>query len=192
MNWNTIEKINICIQKIKAGDHGDAIIKLHSLIGNHLHFIAYKYLKDTIEAEDVIQDFWMNICKYCSKCNYLRNGFNYLTKLFENICKMKIRNINTVKRNVFSCDVSAFAEVLAIDEETTFQQIALKMTFEKAIKLMTPEELNIFRYVCYSCKTVREIAEEIGLSKSSVARIRKDMMKKLEKVLIEDGWDKDN
>ena len=58
MNWNTIEKINICIQKIKAGDHGDAIIKLHSLIGNHLHFIAYKYLKDTIEAEDVIQDFW--------------------------------------------------------------------------------------------------------------------------------------
>lgn len=191
MNWSTIEKINICIQRIKAGDQGDAIIELHKLMGNHLHFIAYKYFKNNIEEEDVIQDFWMDIRKYCNKCRYLKNGFNYLTKIFENNCKIQLRKSNAKQRNIVTNDISAFAEVLATDENTPFRQIALRLTFEKAMKLMTLDELTIFKYVCYSGKTVREIAEELHCSKSSVDRTRKTMMEKLEKVLIEDGWDKD-
>lgn len=192
MNWGTIEKINVCIQRIRAEDQNNAIIELHNLMGNHLHFIAYKYLKTDIEAEDVIQDFWADIRKYCNNYHYLRNGFNYLTKIFENLCKMKLRKINTTQKNISPHDVSTFAEVLATDEETPFRQMALKLTFEKAMKEMTVEELMVFKYVCYSNKIVRQIAEELVLSKSSVSRLRKSMMKKLEKALIEDGWDKDS
>ena len=171
VNWSTIEKINICIQRIKAGDQGDAIIELHKLMGNHLHFIAYKYFKINIEEEDVIQDFWMDIRKYCNKCRYLKNGFNYLTKIFENNCKIQLRKSNAKQRNIVTNDISAFAEVLATDENTPFRQIALRLTFEKAMKLMTLDELTIFKYVCYSGKTVREIAEQVGLSSSRITRI---------------------
>ena len=187
----TVWKINHCINNIRAGRLEPAVTDLHKHMGNHLHFIAYKYFRDQAKAMDLVQDFWLNIEKYCRKCRYLQNGFNYLTKIFENNCKMQVRKDNATCAKLLPEDVGAFAEVLSADEESLFRQTALKATFDKALKTMTEEEAAVFKLVCYGNKTVREMSEELSISRSTVGRVRKSMMEKLKAALIEDGWDKD-
>lgn len=189
MNYNTIEEINKCIKKINGGDN-DAITDLHRCLGAHLHFIAIRYLKNGAEAEDAVQDFWADIHKYCSRCWYTANGFNYFAKVFENLVKMRLRK---QKREAITISIEDIAEheSYTANLDLMARQISLKDTVDKGIKQMSDEEKKIFLLVCYEDKTVRQIAQILGISKSNVQRLREKSMAIIKRVLIEDGWDKD-
>ena len=72
------------------------------------------------------------------------------------------------------------------------RQQDLKESFAKARERMTPKERQVFALVCYAEASVREIAKQLGLSKSAAARLRKSMTDKLKQTLTEDGWDSRN
>ncbi|NCA66484.1 MAG: sigma-70 family RNA polymerase sigma factor [Clostridia bacterium] len=189
MNYNTIEKINKCIKEIREGNNA-AITVLHEHMGSHLYFIAVRYLKNRMEAEDAVQDFWLDIHKYCSRCWYVANGFNYFTKIFENLVKMRLRK---QKRNILPLNIDDIAEFEKSTEDLDLlvRQIALRDTFDRAIIQMTDDEKKVFMLVCYEEKTVRQIAKVLFISKSNVQRLRQRAIDIVKQVLIEDGWDKD-
>lgn len=187
MDKITVSKINDCIARIKNGEL-NAVSDLHTLLGNRIRFIALKYMKKTYDADDEVQNFWADIVKYCNKCKYLTNGFDYLTTCFENQCKMRLRS---AKRHC-AVDYETIERYEAgIDPGIALRQIALKKSFDRAKERMTEEERIVFALTCYGGENVRAIAEEIGKSKSQTERIKQKAMEKVKTVLIEDGWDKD-
>lgn len=64
MDKSTIDKINDYIARIKDGD-SSAIESLHAVIAVKLRFIALKYFGQSFAVDDISQDFWLNIEKYC-------------------------------------------------------------------------------------------------------------------------------
>lgn len=189
MDWNTIEKINKCISDIKHGDD-EAVTRLHKFMGNHLKFIALKFLKNETEAEDLIQDFWLDIKKYCEKNWYSANGFNYLTKIFQNLARMRLRQLHRRKEPLSLKEIQEF-ENPKTDFNYTERQIALRSSFERGMALMSEPERMVFSFVCYEDMTIRQIAKELHMPKTNIGKLRQQAMNILTQVLIEDGWDKD-
>ncbi|NCA68353.1 MAG: sigma-70 family RNA polymerase sigma factor [Clostridia bacterium] len=189
MDCGTVEKINRCIKDIREGN-GDAVTDLHNYMGTHLTFIAIRYLKNPDRAEDAVQDFWADIHKYCNRCWYVANGFNYFTKIFENMLKMRLRK---EKRIIIPLNIDDIIEHDNYTEniDLLIRQIALRETFARGLSRMTDNEKRVFLLVCYEDKTVRQIAKILQLSKSNVERLKQSSTAIIKTVLIEDGWDKD-
>jgi len=62
MDKDTIKRINLYINKIKNGED-EFLEPLHNLIGPTLRHIALRYLKNNFDADDLVQDFWLDIHK---------------------------------------------------------------------------------------------------------------------------------
>ena len=188
MDRQTLAKVNQCIDRIKSGEGRAPIEDLYALIGNSIRFAALRYLGDSPEAEDVVQDFWLHIEGICAKCAWTFNGYGYLRKAFDNMCRSRLRSLARAPQGV-DVEVLDAYEAKGGDPELTVRQQALKESFAKAQAKMNEEERRVFALVCYEEMSVRDMAKQLDMSKSQVARIRKSMTETLRAVLIEDGWD---
>ena len=186
MDQSKLTAINRCIERINRGEGRAPIEDLYALMAGYVRFAAVRYLGETPEADDVVQEFWLRIEQVAAKCRPY-NGYGYLCKTVDNMCRMRLRAASS--RNVPLTD-----EVIEHFEsertpELTLRQQDLKESFAKARERMTPKERQVFALVCYAEASVREIAKQLGLSKSAAARLRKSMTDKLKQTLTEDGWD---
>ena len=187
MDKNTTDKISDYIMQIKNGDTA-AIEFLHDAVGVGLRFIAFKYFGSWSAADDVTQEFWLNIEQYCKKYRYIGNGYHYLTHVFDNLCR-KNYNERQGKCSIISLDViNEFEENLVVDPDIDFNRLALRQSFEKAKARMDNEEKSVFAMILYGEMSVREIARATGFSKSKAARIRQSCMSILKRTLDDDGW----
>ena len=187
MDKNTIDKINDYIVRIKNGDKS-AIKPLHATIGVNLRFIAFNYFGSWFAADDITQNFWLNIEKYCKNYRYVYNGLNYLTRIFDNICKKNYAN-QQEKRSIISLEeINEFEENLIVDPEPNYDRVALKQSFDKAKARMSGAEKSVFAMILYGEMSVREIARASGLTKSTAERIRQSCMRILKQTLDDDGW----
>ncbi|MBO4535243.1 MAG: sigma-70 family RNA polymerase sigma factor [Clostridia bacterium] len=187
MDRQALAKVNQCIDRIKSGEGRAPIEDLYALLGNSIRFAALRYLGDTPEAEDVVQDFWLHIEGICAKCALTFNGYGFLRKAFDNLCRDRLRSLARAPQGVDTEVLDAYDG--GGDPELTVRQQALKESFAKAQSKMNEEERKVFALVCYEEMSVRDIAKVLDMSKSQVARIRKSMTDILKAVLIEDGWD---
>jgi len=185
-----LEKVNKCISRIKRGDHVRAVEDLYDLIGRPIRLIATKYFGNSFDIDDAAQDFWANVVEFCQKCRPFSNGYNYLLKCFENQCRMNIRAERKATGRMSVSDLADYENRLVARDGLSAEETALRMSFEKALKLMTEEERAVYALTLYGEKTVREAAETLGFSKSKTDRIKQSVMEKLKTVLTIDGWDK--
>ena len=190
MDLIKVEKINKCIIRIKRGDRTRAVEDLYDLIGRPLRVVANKYFSNDYDVDDAVQDFWANVVDFCQKCRFITNGYSYLLKCFENLCRMNVRaERRTTGRSSLS-DIADYENKLEAKEGLSAEETALRATFEKAVRSMTEEERAVYVLTLYGEKTVREAAEELGFSKSKIDRIKKTVLEKIKSTLISDGWDK--
>ena len=190
MDRSTVEKINECIEHIKGGDLS-YIETLHTLMGLHLRFIAMKYFGNDYSVDDIIQDFWLRIEIYCQKYHFAGNGFNYLARVFDNLCKEKYRKEHWQRCTISLDDVNAVADNLVVDEDIDVRRLDLRRSFDKAKAKMDKTERLVFDLYVYGELSIRQIAAAIGLSKSKVARLRQKALGILKQTLVADGWDND-
>jgi len=158
-------------------------------MGNRLKFIAIKFFKNSYDADDLVQDFWLDIKKHCSKFWYSTNGYGYLAKILQNMAITKLRKASKRQPPLTLNDIIEF-EDKKYDFERTIRQASLCETFERGMNLMTEEERKVFALICYEEMTVRGIAKELNISKSTAERLRQSALKILGKILAEEGWDK--
>ena len=181
-------QINGLIERIRRGDK-DAVAALHALLGNKLRFIAVKFFHNDFDADDAVQDFWLHIVDYCQKYKFSVNAYSYLCKCFENQCLSALRKKGVRERVMSVEDVALYERPQG---DVSERQYALKQTFERAEKEMTDDERRVFALSLYGDETVREIADELGMSKSQAARLRASAVEKVKAALIKDGWDKND
>jgi RNA polymerase sigma-70 factor (ECF subfamily) len=144
---------------IRKSKDGDARA-LNELINNHrdLAFsIAMKYLKNTEDAEDIVQNSFIIVLKSIKN---FRNESKFSTWLFtivyhECLRELKLKNYKT----------EYIPQFIEYEEETN---ITNDYKLEKLLETLKPNEYTVITLFYLKEKTIKDISEITSLSKANI------------------------
>lgn len=178
-----IKNVNNALEKIRKGET-DGVTELYHEMSHTLRYIALKYLRNDAEADDLVQDFWADIDYIADKFIYIRNGFAYLCKV------MNRRAINRYKLITGRKEVNVgYVDYATLDTRHTdsLETRDLQISIESAMQMLDVHEKIIIQETYFEDKNIRQIAKDIGMSKSKVGRLKQSALKKMKKFFDESG-----
>lgn len=181
MDSGNKRKINRCIDRIKSECSKEALIELHSLIASYLKYIALRFTKNESDAEDLVQDFWADIFVILDKYHYAQNGFSYLCKVMTN---RAINFYNKNKReNEINSEILPNINYSTINESDIVNDLDAKQLLDKCFATLSDRERYIIEEYVIFKRTIRDIAEELNVSKSLVSKLKIRAIKKMSEVV---------
>ncbi len=165
-----IFKINRCLEDIKNYGNVEKVSNLYALVGPAIRYIALKYMKDSDAANDLIQDFWADIYNIANDFKYLSNGFNYLCRVMTNRAINEYRNIT--RQNEYVMKYVPYENYVIINEVDIDDFIYARQLVNKAMSYLNEQEKIIIQETYFLGKTIREIAREMGISKSYTHKLK--------------------
>ena len=171
------EKINMLLRKIKHERSVEAIEQLYNIINKSIRHIGLKYLHNEAFTDDMIQDFWADIYNISDRFTFWGSGEAYLSKIAKNRALNLYKKIHGRESKIIFVD---YAEIADPDSNN----INLVICVNEAIKKLNKTEQIIIQSIYFENKTIREIAIEMKMSKSTVQRHKDEAIKKLKKELL--------
>lgn len=177
MDTQDKQEITMALLAIKNREEY-AVERLYKLVGHTIRYIAFKYLKNIEDAEDLEQDFWADIYKIADRFFFLKNGFGYICKVMNNMAVNRYKKLHRTNRIEVSyvdyakIDGARFNFVGEIDD--------LILIREEIAKLEEKERI-ILQLTYFEDMTIMQIARELKMSKSVVGRIKIAAINKLKK-----------
>lgn len=177
MDTQDKQEITMALLAIKNREEY-AVERLYKLVGHTIRYIAFKYLKNIEDAEDLEQDFWADIYRIADKFFFLKNGFGYICKVMNNMAVNRYKKLHRTNRIEVSyvdyakIDGARFNFVGEIDD--------LILIREEIAKLEEKERI-ILQLTYFEDMTFMQIARELKMSKSVVGRIKIAAINKLKK-----------
>lgn len=173
------DKIEEIVKRIKSGEK-TLIYNLYELISIPIRHIANKYLHDYLEAEDLVQDFWLDIYIILDSYRYLKNAYGYLCKIIRNRAIDRYRSIhNHETAYVDSVDYGNIRN----NSVLTIEQLEQSILIDQAIRDLPKIQAIIIQAIYFEGSTIREIAKELNMSKSEVFRQKQYAILSLKKEL---------
>lgn len=196
-----LSQTNSFPKPLSAKEEQEEFIKFHrdgdinarnKLVNHNMRLVAHiikKYYSNYSDQEDIISIGTIGLIKAINTFDYTKGTrlATYASRCIENEIFMHFRtlkkNANEVSMNE-PIDVDSegnpltFSDII-YDEKSVFDDVDLKMKTEKLyeyieqIKDQRKKKILIMRYGLYDTKpyTQREIAKELGISRSYVSRI---------------------
>ncbi len=196
------EEESLCLERLKKGD----LAAKEELILHNMRLVAHvakKYQSSEEEIEDLISIGTIGLLKAVSTFdfNYGNRFATYAIRCIENELLMYFRKTKKTKLEVslfepIGTDKEGkqihLMEVLLVDDIDVSQQMEqnrdIEIIKQHIDSILTDREAMIIkkRYGLYGEKelTQREIAAELGISRSYVSRIEKRALEKLKKLLL--------
>lgn len=177
MDTQDKQEITMALLAIKNREEY-AVERLYKLVGHTIRYIAFKYLKNIEDAEDLEQGFWADIYRIADKFFFLKNGFGYICKVMNNMAVNRYKKLHRTNRIEVSyvdyakIDGARFNFVGEIDD--------LILIREEIAKLEEKERI-ILQLTYFEDMTIMQIARELKMSKSVVGRIKIAAINKLKK-----------
>ena len=172
---NDSADINRLLKRLARGDE-DALDELYAMIGGRLFYVALSVTRNRADAEEVVSDAFV---AFVQKANTFRapfNGYGWCARITRNLALNVVR-----KRGAPTADIDDFFDLSdGVDEA---ERAADKAAVEQAMRALTSEERRIVVLYYYDDLTVREIAFETGMPKSTVARTLKRALESMRKIL---------
>lgn len=180
-------RVNRLLNRIKQGEH-ECVSELHDIMAPTLRYLALKYLKNEDEADDLVQDFWCDIVKYAQKYYFYKNGYGYLCKIMN---RQALNRYNKLKRQNEQFDEYVdYSKINGYQTNDIAEVVSLRNDINDAMSQLTETQKIIIQKAYFEGKTVREIASDMGISKTQVSRLKTSATEILKDVLTEKGWDK--
>lgn len=166
MDASRKQRIERLVKDLKTKYDNDYVSELHSLIAASVRYIALKYLQNVSDAEDLVQDFWLNIKRIVDSYHHNRNAFGYLCKAVQNMAINRCKKIQNCRKHEEK--YIKFSELYrdSYDDE----RYDVQYTVEKAMNCLTDVQKIIIQISCFEDKTIRETAKVLKMPKSSVQR----------------------
>lgn len=170
----TRDRINKYLSMLKDGE--DCLQDFIVYSRGYIQYIAYKYLLDKSLVEDVVFSVYDKILRTISTFDSSQNGLAWVVKIAQN---------EAFKLNRGYREQSAFTEqnVNACALESCENKSIDKYDLDRAIERLDERERNVIYCKIFLDMTIREIAVQTDMPKSTVAHILKQALKKLEKYL---------
>lgn len=193
------EEEAICLEKMANGDE-EARNKLIERNLRLVAFIAKKYTHTNFEQEDLISIGTIGLIKGVNSFNMKKGSklSTYVSRCIENEILMQLRSTKKLNSEVYlnepigkdkDGNVVTLQEVIENDEKNIEEEVDLKIKIKKMYEkikdvLKDREKMIIeFRFGLNGKepKTQKEIAKDMGISRSYVSRIETKAINKLAK-----------
>jgi len=164
MNGDLYEKTEYALSLIATGKE-EGVNKLYECMGKTMLFVARQVVKDKFAAEDVVQDSFLKIVKNISGYKKGTNAYGWVCKIVRNTALNSIYG----ERKHPTSDIEEFN--LIPDDEDVEEKSTSRILVERLMNSLSPPIVKQMIYMKYFLDmTVREIAKEVGKSKSYVAK----------------------
>ena len=177
------KRIHEILMKIKVERASEHVEALYDLISPAINHIGLKYLHDAEAAKELAQDFWADIYKTADRYSFYKNANAYLCRVATN---MAINRYNKLKRENAYVTYVDYSDV-NISDGNDAEAYELRLSVEQAMRTLDEVERIIIQSTYFEGKTVRGIAEELGMSKSQVGRLKSQALEKLKEFLLGEG-----
>ena len=144
-------------------------------------------MRDENSADDLVQEFWGDIFKIATSYVFIQNGFNFLCKIMMRRALNALKKSTREKGNVVYVDYGAI-ENFAVEQSD--ELIELRIMIDNAMSKLSDEEKHVIQEIYFEDKTLRAIAAEMGVSKSTVGNLKLSAIKKLKESLSDNELDK--
>lgn len=168
--------VNIYIERISKGDTL-ALSELYRLIGGRLLAIAQGIMRNKYNAEDVLHDSLIKLVRYAKNFKIGTNGYAWICKIVKNTALNKLKSEH-LRRAEDIDDIFGLS-----DGRDYFEVSATTFDVKNALLQLEPKERLIIWLKYYNDMTVREIAAETGMKKTTVQDCIKRAEQKLSKLL---------
>ena len=171
-------KVNQLLKKIKEGDT-NLIEELYFLTANHLKIIAYQYLANKDDVEDVMMEICVRVQMYIDSFNPTMDGYNWLCKMAEHVA------FDLNKSHKANSYMEKLEVQFQIDDE--MMRHFEKYEILRIMKTMTAEEQQLLYYRHWLEYKICDIADLMGMKKSNVHKKIKQCEKKIKDFLEKGG-----
>ena len=172
------EQLNRLILAVGDG-HADCLDGIYELAGKRMFAVALGIVgRDN--AEDVLHDSFIKIARFAHLYRRGMNPFGWVLKIVRNTALDFLR----FKNNRAEVSTEEFFSLTSLDYSPERRENAIML--EQALSKLDPDEKKVIYLTYYLDMTVREIADELDLSKSAVQRTKERAEKKL-KTLLDGG-----
>lgn len=179
------QEINNYLCGVRSGDR-ESLSRLHKALSATVWHIAFKYLHNKDDADDLAQDFWLNIRKIANGFRLSKNAFAYLCQVVSRMAINRFHKLNKTERaEARFVDYSRLECNVHIDEK-----VEIDDALDRAISKLGERDGRIFQLAYFEDKTVREIAKEVNLSKSQVSVILNQSKDKIKSEIFDYFVDK--
>jgi RNA polymerase sigma-70 factor (family 1) len=131
-----------------------------------IYFFALSYLKNKEEAEDVVQEVFMNLWKFREQINEYYVFSSYLFKITYNATIKKFRKQSSNKRQV-----QEMLKYISLEDNSTNIDVeynSLVEHFNKIIENLPSRQKEIFIKSCDEQLNSKEIADQLKISRKTV------------------------
>ena len=169
------EKLNRLILAVANGftDCLDGILRL---AGGQMMAVALSIVGRDC-AEDVLHDSFIKIVRFAKRYKPGMSPYGWIMKIVRNTA-LDYLKAKKVKNEV---STDEFFSLSSSDYSPEKRENAIVL--EQALKKLDGDERKIIYYIYYLDMTVREIAEELNMSKSAVQRLKDKAEEKLKNLL---------
>ncbi len=166
-------EVNRILKKIKQGDECSKNV-LFEKTYNHLKSVAYPYVRNKNDVEDVLVEAYLRIFHYIHHFDYTKDGYNWMCKIVQNTAYDFNKRyapdvpLEDVKEEHISLN---FEENLEMQDEVQY-----------VLKDYSDRDKEMVRLRFWEDMTIEEIAEALHMSKSNVhkriSKISKEILQK--------------
>lgn len=169
------DNVNKIIKKIKKGK-SEAFKELHDATYCHLKFVAFNYLADANDIEDVLNETYFRIYMYVQSADTERDGYNWMCRIVQHLCydyneKRGVCDFSDrISRNKLFYDI----------EDTVIDNSQLYMTMQN----LDCSDREILYLTYWEGMSLTEIARKTNLPKSSIYKRLTTLLKDIKEKLL--------
>lgn len=165
-----------CIDRLIHGDEA-AFAAVYDCYAQKVYRAALRFLKDTAQSEEVVQEVFIQLWIYRDKLDADRNLWLYIfvitKRLSLNMLRQAHRASNATEKLLLQ------TEVAVNNTEDFVIQHDIEQFTEKIIEQLPPQQKLIFQLSRVEGLTHKEIADQLHISPNTVKNHMTDALKKL-------------
>ena len=165
--------VNKVLIKIKKGDEESKNV-LFEKTYNHLKSIAYPYVRNKADVEDVLIEAYLRIYQYVATFNPNKDGYNWMCKIVQNVARDWDKNFF---QSVSLEDAEQNGAIIEMEE-----MIATQDEVQRLLQPYSARDRKMMYLRFWEDRTIEEIARSLEMKKSNVhkriSKILKEILQK--------------
>ena len=161
--------VNKILIKIKKGDEQSKNV-LFEKTYNHLKIIAYPYVYNKDDIEDVLVDAYLRIFQYIDSFDETKDGYNWICKIVQNVARDWGKDIQGVPLE----EVTERAQIIDLEEI-----VATADEVQYLLKDYSERDKQIIYLRFWEDKTIETISLTLNMGKSNVHKRISKILKEI-------------
>ena len=150
-------KPNLGLLKRAQAGEADALAKLYQRFGNMVFRTAYRFMRNSADADDVLQDVFLGLSTAIAKYEGRGNFEGWLKKVTVRTSLMKLRK-RRLRREM---SIDHAGPITALPKEMPTED---QILFEAAVATLTEEQREVFVMRAIEGYSHAEIGDMLGIS----------------------------